>query len=75
MHCNIDKRGRVVRLVMGMISMDAAAALVYLMWKDILVSPWWWVAVAAMAVTGVFALYEATMGWCAVRAMGVKTPM
>ncbi len=35
-----------------------------------------WVALSVLlALGGVFALFEARRGWCAVRALGIKTPM
>lgn len=34
-----------------------------------------WVVTASCAAAGIFGLYEARKGWCAVRAMGFRTPI
>jgi len=60
---NIDGRGRVVRGLMG-VALLVTAALVC----D--TSPW---SAIALAVAGVFGLFEAFRGWCAARACGIKT--
>lgn len=75
MQCNIDQRGRRVRLlwaiVMFALAVAVGASAVVGWWGGI----WPWVVAAVLAAFGVFALYEARKGWCAVRAMGIKTPV
>lgn len=66
--CNIDRKGRVIRLVLGLITLGCAAAL----WLGA-GEGWKWGALALVGL-GLFTLYEAVRGWCALRAMGVKTP-
>lgn len=74
MRCNIDRRGRVVRAVSGLVfvSLGVAAGLgllgVQTLWIRIVLA-------AALGVLGVFQLFEARAGWCAVRALGAKTPI
>jgi hypothetical protein len=71
--CNIDQRGRRARLISGAIvgicgvaltvtgAIDGSKALL---------------AVGIfLDVTGSFMIFEGARGWCALRAMGVKTPM
>ena len=70
--CNIDAKGKLVRLIYGLL-MLVAGVLVALLWA----SPaggWiaWTVAILLLA-SGVFAIYEARAGWCVVRAMGFRT--
>ena len=64
--CNIDQRGKTMRLVVG-----ALAALWFLEWTPA------WTAWPALAIwlAGIFVLFEAVVGWCAIRALGLKTPI
>ena len=72
--CNIDARGRLIRLVWGLI-LVAGGLLLMLFWA-LPAGGWlaWLVAILTIG-SGVFAIYEARAGWCAVRAMGFKTPI
>ncbi|MCY2953556.1 MAG: hypothetical protein NTU53_16495 [Planctomycetota bacterium] len=71
--CNIDSRGRRLRLVIGLVCFLVAAAVFYAAWcKDSL----------GLLITGViFALgaglciWQARAGYCVVRGMGFKTPI
>jgi hypothetical protein len=60
---NIGTTGRILRAVCGVILLAAA---VYLYRRH----P---AACAALAVAGVFCLFEAFRGWCVARACGLKT--
>jgi hypothetical protein len=74
MQCNIDKRGRMLRTTMGVVTdaigtgLVAAAVLGWL--------PSWalYAGIAAM-LGGAFMIFEGVNGWCVVRAMGFKTPI
>jgi hypothetical protein len=74
LQCNIDARGKVIRLIAG---------LIFLVGGFILLFAWAWPAGSVLAWTvalvavagGAFAIFEARAGWCIVRAMGLKTPM
>ena len=35
----------------------------------------WWLGVAGAIFGGAFAIWEARVGWCIVRAIGFKTPL
>ena len=69
--CNIDRRGRWVRGVLGGV------------WVVLALGWWWlgdpspgwvrWGGIAALTTLGLFMLFEAACGWCAVRALGGRT--
>ena len=72
--CNIDQRGKTLRLVLGAFLETIGLTLGVLWFFDL--GPSWliWPA-AAIWISGMFAIFEAVVGWCAVRAMGFKTPI
>jgi len=74
MQCNIDARGKTLRLQIGLGSLAAAGVLAVLCFNGVLQAAWWWCVVAGAALGGAFAVFEARVGWCAVRALGFKTP-
>lgn len=74
MQCNIDAAGKRVRLVVGMLTLLGAAVLAVLTVMSI--SPvWCWWIVLGSAIGGGMCVFEARSGWCALRAMGLKTPI
>ncbi len=75
MQCNIDSRGKALRLVLGSAQLVVAAVLTGLILWDGLASPMWWWLVGGAAAGGAFCIYEGWHGWCAVRAMGFRTPI
>lgn len=72
--CNIDARGKFLRLVYGVILILVAIVLT-IVWAIPTGSAWAWVVAIACLLGGAFAVFEARAGWCIVRAMGFKTPM
>jgi hypothetical protein len=74
MQCNIDAKGKLVRLVYGIV-LIVAAVLVAMVWARRSDSNWPWVLVAVLGLSGSFAIFESRKGWCAIRAMGFKTPI
>lgn len=72
--CNIDRRGKTFRFVMGAFLESIGLALGVLWFFEW--TPAWtiWPA-AAIWLSGMFVLFEAAVGWCAMRAMGFKTPI
>ena len=62
---NIDRRGRIARLIFGLLLIVAA----------IFFSRYSWWACGLLAAFGIFAVYEAFRGWCLMRACGVKTKL
>jgi hypothetical protein len=72
--CNIDGRGKLARFIYGVILLIAGIALaVFWAWPN---GAWWaWAISVCCMLGGAFAIFEARVGWCVVRAMGFKTPM
>lgn len=71
--CNINERGARVRRIWGALClvMGVTAAGVALG-----TGIWWLWIIGGMAIgAGAFAFFEARKKWCAVRAMGIKTPV
>lgn len=64
--CNIGPTGRWIRLLLGLAAIAAGV--------------WFWVAKndgfwsIGLVVAGLFMIYEAVRGWCALRALGLKMP-
>ena len=69
MTCNIDSRGRLLRALIGLVFIVLALILVFVLPP----TGWRRAVVVVLTLGGVFCLFEARMGWCAVRAMGLKT--
>ena len=64
--CNIGTRGRWIRGTGGLICLGSAIAL----WFGIDERFW----SIGLFLAGIFMIYEAARGWCAIRALGIKTP-
>ena len=73
MKCNINQQGRTARIIMGAAieSLGIAAGIWWFMG-----GPAWliWPAIGCVA-GGWFAILEGILGWCAMRAMGFRTPL
>lgn len=74
MQCNIDAKGKAFRLLGGFLTLIIAGVLAALSLTGVLPQAWWWLVVMGTAVGGGFMIFEGWSGWCAVRAMGFKTP-
>ncbi len=61
----ISTKGRAARAIVGVISLIAGACLV----------PQNLVIALLLIALGLFAIFEALRGWCALRACGIKTPL
>ena len=74
MQCNIDQRGRTVRIVIGAFFELIGLVLGVLWWEGL--APDWtiWPAIGCV-LGGWFGIFEGMKGWCALRALGVKTPL
>lgn len=70
--CNIDQRGKTVRFALGAL-IEAVGLLLGVLWFLEVTPPWTIWPAAVTWLSGVFVLFEAAVGWCAVRAMGFKT--
>jgi uncharacterized membrane protein HdeD (DUF308 family) len=74
LQCNIDSKGKAVRLIYGIVLLIGGIILIFT-WARGSNSVWPWVLSGALAVSGAFAIFEARAGWCVVRAIGFKTPV
>jgi uncharacterized membrane protein HdeD (DUF308 family) len=71
LQCNIDARGKLIRLIYGLVLLIAGVLLLFLWAK----SAFSWAVTIALILGGAFAIFEARAGWCILRAMGWKTPV
>ncbi len=70
--CNIDRRGRAIRGIAGAVAIALGAAVWF---GTDATRPWPTSLIALLLLlTGLFTVFEATVGWCAIRDMGRKTP-
>ena len=74
MQCNIDARGRRVRLINGLVTL-AIGLVLLIAWALRAGTAPAWVITAGTLVSGGFMIFQAWAGWCLVRAMGFKTPV
>jgi hypothetical protein len=72
--CNIDRKGKLVRLVYGVALVLAGIGLM-IGWAMGTGLFWRWAISSACLAGGALAIFEARAGWCVVRAMGIKTPL
>ena len=71
LQCNIDQRGRTFRVVTGAIIDGIGTALIV---AGFMKGNWYLLAGGiALSLAGTFAIFEGAAGWCALRAMGIKT--
>ena len=71
--CNIDARGKAARFRMGMLGIVGGTTLGFATLIGILPITIGYMMAAGSIGGGAFALWEARMGWCVVRALGIKT--
>jgi hypothetical protein len=74
MQCNIDARGKRVRLINGIVTVTVGLVLLFV-WAIPTQSWIAWAVTIATVAGGSFIIFEARAGWCAIRAMGFKTPV
>ena len=74
MQCNIDARGKFVRLWYG-IALVAIGIVLLFAWALRGGTFWAWAITIACVFGGAFAIFESRKGWCALRAVGIKTPI
>jgi uncharacterized membrane protein HdeD (DUF308 family) len=72
--CNIDAKGKRARLIWGILTLVCGVSLM-LTWARASGSILAWIVSIVLVVAGAFSIWEARAGWCAMRAMGFKTPM
>ncbi|MAH66304.1 MAG: hypothetical protein CMJ27_07920 [Phycisphaerae bacterium] len=71
MKCNIDAKGKAVRLLSGLACLLAGVLVLLLGGVE---GPMLFVGIALLG-SGGFMTFEGWSGWCAVRALGFKTPL
>lgn len=64
--CNIDRRGRLIRLIAGLLCLGGAA---WCFWGTD--GAFW---ASGLLALGVVSVFEGLRGWCIVRAFGFRTP-
>jgi hypothetical protein len=72
--CNIDERGRALRYRVGFVLVPLGI-LVGLLAPQLVAAKVAWLSGGLLVLGGVFSLFEANRGWCAARAMGIKTKL
>jgi len=72
--CNIDAKGKAVRLRYG-IALTLIGGVCALAWAVPSGGPVAWLVTGGLVAGGAFAIFEARAGWCAIRALGIKTPV
>ena len=75
MQCNIDAKGKAARLVGGLILLAVAALLGALVAFDVVAGPWPLAGAIGAGCGGAFMVFEGWSGWCALRALGIRTPL
>jgi len=75
LECNIDSKGRALRLVAGLLAILGGAVAYLILMLEIMPVPEsiGTLGVLAMFIGGTFAIFEAKAGWCVVRALGFRT--
>jgi len=70
--CNIDSRGKLARLIYGIILLLAGVGMI-LLWAIPAQAITAWIISIATAAGGAFAIFESRAGWCVIRALGIRT--
>lgn len=73
MQCNIDSKGKVIRLVSGVVSASVAVTLLILTVVAFTDQVWMWILGVVLLIAGVFQVFEGWTGWCVLRTMGFRT--
>ena len=75
LECNIDSKGRALRLVAGLLAILGGAVAYLILMLEIMPVPEsiGTLGVLAMFIGGAFAIFEAKAGWCVVRALVFRT--
>ncbi|MDA1263174.1 MAG: hypothetical protein O3B75_09805 [Planctomycetota bacterium] len=73
--CNIDQRGRNMRIAIGAMIDGAGWILLICKFFGMIAGDWPWFVGTAAVIGGLFMIVEGVLGWCVVRGMGFKTPI
>ena len=73
--CNIDAKGKALRLFGGIASIIAGFGIASAAHFDFVDLPYLWYASAGLLAGGALGVFEGWSGWCVARAMGFWTPI
>lgn len=73
MQCNIDSKGKSIRLISGAVVALAGLTVLGLAVCGVMTGRWVWGLAAVCVWVGAFQIWEGQSGWCVLRAMGFKT--
>ena len=73
--CNIDAKGKLFRLIIGILSCSFGITLFILINTNVVTSSVYLLPALGSIFGGLFAVWEARAGWCLVRSLGIKTPI
>ena len=71
--CNIDAKGKVIRLLSGVFFLLVGLGLLLVVVFSMSEISWLWMVGVLLVAIGVFQVFEGWAGWCVLRAMGIKT--
>lgn len=74
MQCNINAKGKAVRLIGGVLLLLGAGVIGLLSFTEVWQSPAAAWCAGVLALAGATGVFEGAAGWCVVRAMGFRTP-
>ena len=73
LECNIDARGKAVRMKLGIRLVILSLILAALTYFGFIPATLGWLLAGGTFFGGAFTIWESRKGWCAIRAMGFKT--
>lgn len=73
--CNIDAKGKAIRLFGGIFSLILGLIISSIAYFDLVEVAYLWVAGAGLLAGGTLGVFEGWSGWCVARAMGIWTPV
>ena len=73
--CNIDAKGKAIRLFGGIFSLILGLIISSIAYFDVVEAAYLWVAAAGRLAGGTLGVFEGWSGWCVARAMGIWTPV
>ena len=71
--CNIDARGKAVRMKLGIRLVILSLILAALTYFGFIPATLGWLLAGGSFVGGAFTIWESRMGWCVIRATGFRT--
>ena len=71
--CNIDARGKAVRMKLGIRLVILSLILTALTYFGFIPATFGWFVTVASFAGGAFTIWESRMGWCVLRATGFNT--